>query len=102
VKLEVARDEATAHGSEGRKIAMTTNPHVMPSSLISTTVGSSKIASSRKCVAKTSCKKKRQMMLQFDGEEVVELCPMMQQEQTMDPFNMRGLQKKIPVAMKEE
>jgi hypothetical protein len=73
VKLEVARDEATAHGSEGRKIAMTTNPHVMPSSLISTTVGSSKIASSRKCVAKTSCKKKRQMMLQFDGEEVVEL-----------------------------
>jgi hypothetical protein len=63
VKLEVAKDEAITHGSEGRKISVTTNLQVMPSYLISTAVGSKQAASSSKCVANTNRRKRRQMLL---------------------------------------
>jgi hypothetical protein len=91
MKLEVAKDEKIAQGIEGRKIAVTISTHVMLSSLISTSICSSTVASSSERVAKRSHKKKRQMLLQLDEEEVVELCPMMQQEQTVDPSDMGGL-----------
>jgi hypothetical protein len=60
VKLDVAKDETIARGNEGRKIALMMNPQVMPPSLISRSIGSSKVASSSKHVAKRSRKKKRQ------------------------------------------
>jgi hypothetical protein len=91
MKLEVAKDEKIAQGIEGRKIAVTISTHVMLSSLISTSMCSRTVASSSERVAKRSHKKKRQMLLQLDEEEVVELCPMMQQEQTVDPSDMGGL-----------
>jgi hypothetical protein len=52
-------------------------------------------------VAKRSHKKRIQMLLQLDDEEEAELCPMMQQEQMVDPSDMGGLQKKLLAAAKE-
>jgi hypothetical protein len=54
MKLEVAEYEIIAFGNEGRKIAMMMNPHVMPSSLIAMSAGSSMAGSSSKHVAKRS------------------------------------------------
>jgi hypothetical protein len=59
----------------------------MLSSLISTSVGSSKAASSSKSVAKRSHKKRRQMLLQLDES---------------DPSDVGGFQKKLPAAIKEK
>jgi hypothetical protein len=102
MKLEVAKDETIARASEGRKIAAMMKPQVMLSSLISTSIGSSKVASSSKCVAKRSRKKKTHVLLLLGEEEVVGLCPLMQQEQMVDPSNVGCLQKKMPAAMKEK
>jgi hypothetical protein len=38
----------------------------------------------------------------LDEEEELELCPMMQQEQKVDPSDVGGLQMKLPAAMKEK
>jgi hypothetical protein len=78
LKLQVAEDETVARGS------------------------SKKAASSSKSVAKSSRKKGIKMVLRLDAKEEAELCPKMQQEQTVDPSDVGGLQKKLSPAVKEK